>query len=65
MRNVECDAGVMSEMQLPVLVVGSSWGPDEELLAQYINERAGRMKMIIAPHEVREERIKELTLKLT
>lgn len=51
--------------QLPVLVVGSSWGPDEDLLTRYINERAGRMKMIIAPHEVREERIKELTLKLT
>ena len=51
--------------QLPVLVVGSSWGPDEDLLARYINERAGRMKMIIAPHEVREERIKELTSKLT
>ena len=50
---------------LPVLVVGSSWGPDEELLVRYINERAGRMKMIIAPHEVHEERIKELTEKLT
>ena len=51
--------------QLPVLVVGSSWGPDEELLARYINERAGKMKMIIAPHEVSEERIKELTEKLS
>ena len=50
---------------MPVLVVGSSWGPDEDLLTRYINERAGRMKMIIAPHEVREERIKELTSKLT
>ncbi|MBQ5925180.1 MAG: 3-deoxy-D-manno-octulosonic acid transferase, partial [Paludibacteraceae bacterium] len=47
------------------LVVGSSWGPDEDLLTRYINERAGRMKMIIAPHEVHEERIKELTSKLT
>ena len=51
--------------QFNVLVVGSSWGPDEELLARYINERAGKMKMIIAPHEVGEERIKELTSKLT
>ena len=51
--------------QLPVLVVGSSWGPDEDLLTRYMNERAGRMKMIIAPHEVREERIRELTSKLT
>ena len=50
---------------LPVLVVGSSWGPDEDLLTRYINERAGRMKMIIAPHEVHEERIKELISKLT
>ena len=55
----------MHNAQLPVLVVGSSWGPDEDLLARYINERAGKMKMIIAPHEVREERIKELTEKLT
>ena len=37
--------------QLPVLVVGSSWGPDEDLLTRYINERAGRMKMIIAHTE--------------
>ncbi len=50
--------------QFPVLVVGSSWGPDEELLAEYINSRAGRVKMIIAPHEVREDRIEELTKRL-
>ena len=60
--NAQC---TMHNAQLPVLVVGSSWGPDEELLAQYINERAGRMKMIIAPHEVHEEHIKELMEKLT
>ncbi|MBR4153765.1 MAG: 3-deoxy-D-manno-octulosonic acid transferase [Paludibacteraceae bacterium] len=59
MRNEECG------MRNGVLVVGSSWGPDEELLAEYINSRAGRVKMIIAPHEVREERIKELTERLT
>ena len=56
---------VQNGESLPVLVVGSSWGPDEDLLTRYINERAGRMKMIIAPHEVHEERIKELTSKLT
>ena len=56
---------VQNGESLPVLVVGSSWGPEEDLLTRYINERAGRMKMIIAPHEVREERIKELTSKLT
>ncbi len=66
---VEAFVGLRNEelgmRSLPVLVVGSSWGPDEELLARYINERAGKMKMIIAPHEVSEERIKELTEKLS
>ena len=66
---VEAFVGMRNEelgmRSLPVLVVGSSWGPDEDLLTRYINERAGRMKMIIAPHEVGEERIKELTEKLT
>ena len=66
---VESFVGVRSEelgmRSLSVLVVGSSWGPDEELLARYINERVGKMKMIIAPHEVGEERIRELTSRLT
>ena len=65
---VESFVGIRNEelgMRNGVLVVGSSWGPDEELLAEYINSRAGRVKMIIAPHEVREETIKELTERLT
>ena len=65
---VERFVGIRNEelgMRNGVLVVGSSWGPDEELLAEYINSRAGKVKMIIAPHEVREERIKELTERLT
>ena len=66
MRNEETNSPFsIFNSQLLVLVVGSSWGPDEDLLTRYINERAGRMKMIIAPHEVKEERIKELTSKLT
>ena len=65
MHNAQLDNAQLENSQFPVLVVGSSWGPDEELLAEYINSRAGRVKMIIAPHEVREERIKELTERLT
>ena len=66
MKNEEANSPFsIFHSQFPILVVGSSWGPDEDLLVRYINERAGRMKMIIAPHEVHEERIKELTSKLT
>lgn len=44
-----------------VLVVGSSWSPDEEILADYINRNVGNFRVIIATHDVNDARIKELT----
>lgn len=45
----------------PVLVVGSSWPPDEALLAPFFNEQLpADWKVIIAPHEIKEEKIKTL-----
>jgi 3-deoxy-D-manno-octulosonic-acid transferase len=35
----------------PLLIAGSTWKPDEEMLVQYINEHNG-LKMMIAPHEI-------------
>ncbi len=43
----------------PVLVAGSTWNPDEELLVPFINNYAG-MKFIIAPHEVTRGNINKL-----
>lgn len=44
------------------IVVGSSWQPDEALLLPYINEHCKNgVRMIIAPHHVEPDRIKELT----
>ncbi len=43
-----------------VLLVGSSWPQDEEILAT-LPHAFPELKIIIAPHEVNEERIKELT----
>jgi len=43
-----------------VLLAGSTWPPDEELLAT-VRESFPALKMIIAPHEVKEERITQLT----
>ncbi|MGD9930887.1 MAG: 3-deoxy-D-manno-octulosonic acid transferase [Mangrovibacterium sp.] len=42
-----------------LLVAGSSWQPDEELLAEYLQTNK-TVKMIIAPHEVKEANIKRL-----
>jgi len=43
----------------PLLVAGSTWKPDEELLSEYINNNK-HTKFIIAPHEVSETNINRL-----
>ena len=35
-----------------LFLAGSSWKPDEDIIAQYINTNPGRMKWIFAPHEI-------------
>ncbi|MCQ2329705.1 MAG: 3-deoxy-D-manno-octulosonic acid transferase [Paludibacteraceae bacterium] len=48
------------------IIAGSSWDPDEQLLAPYINSHAADgIRMIIAPHHVEPERIAQLTSRLT
>lgn len=42
-----------------VLVAGSTWEPDEKLLARVL-KNFGRIKMVIAPHEITESRIAEV-----
>jgi len=46
-----------------VLVAGSTWGADEDVIIPYFNAHP-EMKLIIAPHEINESRIAELTSKL-
>lgn len=42
-----------------LIVAGSSWQPDEELLSEYLKTNK-TVKMIIAPHEVKEVNVKRL-----
>lgn len=44
----------------PVVVCGSTWPPDEDLLMEYINRYDGAYKWIIAPHEIGEAHIKAI-----
>jgi 3-deoxy-D-manno-octulosonic-acid transferase len=44
---------------IPVIVAGSTWEEDEEELDHYANAHA-EIKFIIAPHEINEERLKEV-----
>jgi 3-deoxy-D-manno-octulosonic-acid transferase len=45
--------------QKPLLIAGSTWKPDEELLARFINE-TNAIKLVIAPHEVTPENVNKL-----
>lgn len=47
-----------------VLVAGSTWEPDEDLLARYINANKDICRMIIAPHVVSPQHIERLCAKL-
>lgn len=42
-----------------IFIAGSSWGPDEDVYIPYFNRTPG-WKLIIASHEVNEERIKQI-----
>jgi 3-deoxy-D-manno-octulosonic-acid transferase len=43
-----------------IFMAGSSWKPDEEIIAEYINNFPGRMKWIFAPHEIDNPNIVKL-----
>lgn len=40
-----------------IMVAGSTWPPDEDMMVHIINKFTGRFKFIIAPHEINMERI--------
>ncbi|MDK2978581.1 MAG: 3-deoxy-D-manno-octulosonic-acid transferase, partial [Bacteroidales bacterium] len=43
-----------------LLVAGSTWKPDEEIIISYYNQQPTRFKLIIAPHEVHAENIERI-----
>lgn len=47
------------EQPMPVIVAGSTWQPDEQLFARYLQERDD-VKLVIVPHEVNETHLKQI-----
>jgi 3-deoxy-D-manno-octulosonic-acid transferase len=43
-----------------IFIAGSSWRPDEEIMAEYINNYPDRMKWIFAPHEIDNANIERI-----
>ena len=48
-----------------LVVVGSSWPADEELLLSYINHTRHNVKFAIAPHNIKADQIAQLRQKIT
>ncbi len=48
----------------PVLVVGSSWPEDHQVLVPFLNDFAAPLKVIIAPHEIRPAVLADLERQL-
>ncbi|TCO07908.1 3-deoxy-D-manno-octulosonic acid transferase [Natronoflexus pectinivorans] len=48
-----------------VLVAGSTWPPDEEILASYINQSSPSEKFIIAPHQIHDSHIRQIEERLS
>lgn len=57
---VEKFASEAREKGLPVLVVGSSWDKDEERYLPFLKKHRDEMRVIIAPHEISGERLRNL-----
>jgi 3-deoxy-D-manno-octulosonic-acid transferase len=43
-----------------LFLAGSSWRPDEEIIAGYINRFPGKMKWVFAPHEIHKANVDRL-----
>ncbi|GAA4314826.1 3-deoxy-D-manno-octulosonic acid transferase [Nibribacter koreensis] len=48
----------------PVMVVGSSWPQDMKVLLPFIKKQVGNLKFIIAPHEIKEKELTEMSQQL-
>lgn len=47
-----------------LMVIGSAWPEDMEVLAPFINEQGAKLKFIIAPHEIKEASLKGIESQL-
>ncbi len=47
-----------------VIVAGSTWPPDEDIIFDYINRADANVKLVIAPHEIDKARVDSLCSKL-
>ncbi len=50
----------IGQQESKVFIAGSSWQPDEEVFIPYLSSRLKEWKLIIAPHVIGEEHLKQI-----
>ncbi len=58
------EIAAMTSQGTTTIVAGSTWIPDEELILPYFNANKS-LRLVIAPHEVNEQRIQQIESMLT
>ncbi|MBQ8773131.1 MAG: 3-deoxy-D-manno-octulosonic acid transferase [Muribaculaceae bacterium] len=58
------EVAAMTSPGTTTIVAGSTWVPDEELILPYFNANKS-LRLVIAPHEVNEQRIQQIESMLT
>lgn len=44
----------------PLLIIGSSWQPEEKIIGKYLAQNNNNLKVIIAPHDISEKHLLEI-----
>lgn len=55
---------IWAHQNKPVLIAGSTWPPDEDLLCKWINQHSESMRLMIAPHDIHPKHIQQIIQKL-
>lgn len=49
----------------PLMILGSSWQPEENIIAKYLSKNDNELKIIIAPHDISEKHLLEIEKTIT
>lgn len=49
----------------PLMILGSSWQPEEKIIAKYLSKNDNELKVIIAPHDISEKHLLEIEKTVT
>ena len=59
-RDADVERWIATDPESKILIAGSSWEPDEELIEQYLCDHKDNLRLILAPHVVSQAHIEHI-----